>query len=311
MSAPASSRRPAALVDRLLEPASLLTIAVLAVGVGGLFWRWFLAQNEHSWGNDDWSHAYFVPLIGGYILWQRRAGLERTRAVAFWPAIIPLLMGVWTYVYFIAGVPNHFGQGLALVLTIFGLTLLLLGPRAMEHCFTAIAFLVFGITIPEIIMNSLTYPLQDLAATAGHFILRLIGVNADLAGNAITVYDVSTGAPVPLTIAEQCSGMRTVISFLALGATVALVGTRQWWKRVVLVAMAPVVAIGLNASRIAVLGVMSQYNPKFSQGQAHMLIGTLLLVPGFFLYLGVRWSLNMAAPESPPPRTPSKTPRPA
>ena len=292
--------RPLALWDMLLRPATIATVLVLVAGIAALFWRWFLAQHEHSWGNPDWSHAYFVPLISGYIVWQNRAGIERARFAIFWPALIPLLMGVWSYVYFIAGIPNHFGQGLALVLVVFGLTLLLLGPRAMEHCFTAVAFLVFGITVPEIIMNYLTYPLQDLAATGGHFFLRLFGVNADLAGNSITVYNVVTGAPVPLNIAEQCSGMRTVIAFAALSVTIALVATRQWWKRVVLIGIAPVVAVILNAARIAVLGVFSQHDARFSEGEAHILIGTLLLVPGFFAYLGVLWMLNMAAPEAEP-----------
>jgi exosortase len=286
------------LVDMLLRRDTLVMLVIILAGVVALFWRWFLAQHEKSWGNGDWSHAYMVPLISGYLIWQNRRAIERAEFTVYWPGLIPMLMGIWTYVYFIAGIPNHLGQGLALVLVIFGLTLLLLGPRAMEHCFTAIAFLVFGITVPEMIMNLLTYPLQDLAASAGYFILRLFGVNSDLSGNAITVYDLKTGSPIPLTIAEQCSGMRTVIAFVALGVVVALVGTRQWWKRVVLVGLAPVVAVILNAIRIATLGYLSQYNPKFSEGEAHMLIGTLLLVPGFLFYLGVLWALNQAAPEA-------------
>ncbi len=295
-----------ALPDMLLRPGTIAMILILLGGIGALFWRWFLAQNEHSWGNPDWSHAYFVPLISGYIVWQNRVGLERSRLTIFWPGLVPLISGVWTYVYFIAGVPNHFGQGLALVLVVFGLTLLLLGPRAMQHCFTAVAFLIFGITVPEILMNYLTYPLQDWAATGGHFILRLFGVEADRAGNSITVYNSITRAPVPLNIAEQCSGMRTVIAFAALSVTIALVASRQWWKRVVLIGIAPVVAVILNAARIAVLGALSQRDARFSEGEAHMLIGTLLLVPGFFAYLGVLWMLNMAAPEATAPAKPRK-----
>jgi exosortase len=302
----AATQRPAQVVavrpllDRIAEPRNALTILVLFLGIVALFWRWFWAQHQHSWGNGDWSHAYLVPLICVYLLWQNRDGLERARTAIFWPGVLPLVMGVWCYVYFIVGVPNHFGQGLALILTVFGLTLLFLGPRAMEHLFTAIAFLVFGITVPEIIMNYLTYPLQDLAARGGFFILRLINVNCDLSGNLITVV-TSSGDTVPLDVGQQCSGMRTVIAFLALGSAVALVGTRTWWKRVVLVLTALPIAIVLNAMRIATLGVLSLYNPKFSQGQMHMFIGTLLLVPGFFLYLGVLWALNKAVPEDDQP----------
>ncbi len=284
------------LLDMLADRRVIVTILVLLAGIVALFWRWFMAQHEHSWGNGDWSHAYLVPVIAVYLLWQNRAGLERSPMRVFWPGVMPLVMGVWCYVYFIVGVPNHFGQGLALVLTVFGLTLLFLGPRAMEHAFTAIGFLVFGITVPEIVMNYLTYPLQDLAARGGFFILRLLNVNCDLSGNLINVI-TSSGASVPLDVGTQCSGMRTVIAFVALGSAVALVGARTWWKRVVLVVTALPIAIILNAMRIATLGVLSLYNPNFSQGQMHMFIGTLLLVPGFFAYMGVLWSLNKAVPE--------------
>jgi exosortase len=284
------------LLDRLSDRRTLATLIVLLVGIVALFWRWFMAQHEHSWGNGDWSHAYMVPFICVYLLWQNRAGLERARTAVFWPGLMPLVMGVWCYVYFIVGVPNHFGQGLSLILTVFGLTLLFLGPRAMEHLFTAIAFLVFGITVPEIVMNYLTYPLQDLAARGGFFILRLLNVNCDLSGNLINVI-TSSGIAVPLDVGTQCSGMRTVIAFVALGTAVALVGTRTWWKRVVLIITALPIAIILNALRIATLGVLSLYNPNFSQGQMHMFIGTLLLVPGFLFYMGVLWSLNKAVPE--------------
>jgi exosortase len=287
------------LLDRVKEPRNIATLVVLFLGIVALFWRWFFAQNEHSWGNGDWSHAYVVPLISIYLLWQSRIELARMSFTIFWPGVIPIVMGIWSYVYFIAGVPNHFCQGLSLVLTVFGLTLLLLGPRAMEYLFTAVAFLIFGITVPEIIMNYLTYPLMDMAATGGFFILRLFNINADLAGNSITVIN-SVGQPVPMNVGEQCSGMRTVIAFLALGTAVALVGTSQWWKRVILIAMALPTAIVLNAIRIAVLGMLSLKNANFSQGEMHMFIGTVLLVPGFFFYLGILWALNTAVVEAAP-----------
>lgn len=288
--------RAGTLLDRVLQPTSLLMLLAVTVAVVGLFYRWFLSQHGHSWGNGDWSHAYLVPLISVYLIWQNREALERMEFTVFWPGLIPILMGIWTYVYFIAGVPNHFGQGLALILTVFGLTLLLLGPRAMEHLFTGIGYLIFAVTIPELVMNYLTYPLQDFAAQAGFFILRLFGVNADLSGNVINVLR-DNGTIHPLNVATQCSGMRTVIAFVALGVAVALVATRQWWKRIMLLAMALPVAVLLNAIRVAILGVISLYNPKLSEGEAHMFIGTLLLVPGFFLYLAVLWSLNQAVPE--------------
>lgn len=288
----------ATLVDRLRDPQTIIILTLLTLGVIALFHSWFYNQHLHSWGNGDWSHAYLIPLISVYLMWQNRERLARVHAEIYWPGLLPAIMGIWTYVFFIVGVPNHFGQGLSLVLTVFGLTLLMLGPRAMESLFCPIAYLVFGITIPEIVMNYLTYPLQDMAASGGFILLRMLGVSCYLAGNVIWV-DTAAGSH-PLNVAEQCSGMRMVIAFFALGFAVALVGTQMWWKRVVLVAAALPVAVVLNVVRVAVLGLLTLRDPSFSQGDAHTFIGTILLIPGFFIYLGVLAAMHKSVPESEP-----------
>ena len=103
-----------------------------------LYFRWFLSQHAHSAGSADWSHAYLVPLIAGYIVWSRRQAISQLRPTAFWPGLAPLTLGVVCYFFFIVGIPNHMLQGFSLVLTIFGLTLLLLGPRMMQALFVPI-----------------------------------------------------------------------------------------------------------------------------------------------------------------------------
>jgi exosortase/archaeosortase family protein len=52
------------------------------------------------------------------------------------------------------------------------------------------------------------------------------------------------------------------------------------------------VAIFLNVIRVAVLGLLSLADEKLAAGEAHTFIGTLLLIPGLFLFLGVVWALK-------------------
>lgn len=284
------------LVPRLTDPTTLVMIGLLAAAIGLLFHAWFYNQHRHSWGNPDWSHAYLVPLISGYLIWHNREKIERARTGVFWPGLVAVLMGIVSYVFFLVGTPTHLGQGLALVLTIFGVTLTLLGPAVMPWLFLPIAYLGFAITVPELIMNYLTYPLQDLAARGGYVLLNTCGVRCDIQGNVINIVRADLSV-FPLNVAEQCSGMRMVIAFLALSVAVALVGTNLWWKRVVLMAMGVPVAVALNIVRVAVLGAVSQVNPDLSTGEAHTFIGTLLLFPGFLLFMGVLVALNKAVPE--------------
>jgi len=287
------------LLDLLRDPLNGLMIGLLLLGMVFLFWRWFVNQSLHSWGNPDWSHAYLVPFISLYILWQSRAEFADCPRRVFWPGLIPLLLSVWCFVFFTVGsASTHLGQGLAVILCVFGIALLLLGPMAMRTLFLPIAYLGFAVTLPEMVMIKLTFPLQLFAAEGGYIALRMVGVQADLSGNIINVTNPTTLVTSPMSVAEACSGMRMLIAFVALGAAIALVATRVWWKRIALLLLAIPVALFLNIIRVAVLGVLTLWDGQLSQGEAHTFIGTLLLVPGFMLYMAIVWALHKAVPET-------------
>lgn len=284
------------LLSRAAQPASLVKIGVLLAAFVVYFWNWILSQHLHSWGNHDWSHAYLVPVISLYLIWQRREELSRVGAATYWPGLAPMLLGLVSYPFFIVGVPNHMGQGYSMILTLFGMVLVLLGPGMMRHLFLPIAYLVFMVTIPELVMIKITFKLKQWAAEGGDVLLQILGVNVTRKGTMLEITN-SAGEKHPLDVADACSGMSMLIAFVALGAAVALVGCRFWWQRVVLVLLAAPIALLLNVLRIAVLGMLTLWDPNLATGEAHTLIGTLLLVPGFILYMSIVWALNKAVPE--------------
>jgi exosortase len=198
-----------------------------------------------------------------------------------------MLAGIFGYVFFNVGYPNHMFQAASMVMTLGAALLLMLGPGIFRFLALPVVFLLFMSTISEAVMNVVTFPLQLLASKGAWLILALLGkplgYGVEVAGNNLTLYPAS-GAPVPLNVAEQCSGMRMVIAFIALASAYALLGCRGGWERLALVLIASPVAILMNVVRVAVLGLLSLIDPKLAEGQAHMLIGTLLLVPALGLY---------------------------
>lgn len=277
--------------------------ALLTLGFSALFFRWLRTQADHSAHElEDWGHAFVVPLISAYLIWQRRHLILREPVGVFWPGILPLVLGVVCYFFFLVGVPNHMLQGFSLVLTLAGTALFITGPRVFHHLFVPIAFLLFAITISKQIMEKVTFPLQLLASKGAYFILKLISLPGDwyfvdVKGNVLEIR--FRGVAIPLNVAEACSGMRMVIAFIALGAAVAIFSCRHWWQRIALLLLAVPVALLMNTIRVAVLGLVSLVDPKLASGDAHMLIGTILLVPGLFLFLGVVWALNKMVTDAP------------
>lgn len=285
-----------------LTPTGLVVVGVLGAAFAALFHHFFYVQNFQAWTSPDWSHSYFVPLISLYILWTRRADLAGVRARVFWPGLLPLVLGIACYALFqmVTALNNHMLRGFSMILSLFGLVLLLMGPRFMAVAALPIGYLVFGVTLAERIMRPLTFELQLVASHGAASLLNLVGVACDLRGNVLEIQSSEAASGfIPLAVAEACAGMRMVIGFVALAAAVALVGAKHWWQRVTLLMLAVPVAVLMNICRVAALGALVLVNPAFSAGDSHMVVGYILLVPAFLLYMGIAWSLNRVVIEPP------------
>lgn len=288
--------RPAQGIGGLFTPEGVVMLVLLMVAFGGLFFRWFKVQNlVSSTQIEDWGHAYFIPVISGYLVWRHRTTLARLQPSVFWPGLAPLVLGVMCYFLGVVGIKNHMFQGFALILTVLGAAILILGPAFLRFVFLPIAFLVFAVTVSEKIMIELTFPLQLTASQGGFFVLSMIGAisgfNVEVNGNLLKIID-STGAEHPLDIAAACSGMRMVVAFFALGATTAILGCKLWWQRTALMLLAAPIAILINIGRVSVLGLLSLADSDLASGEAHTFIGTLLLIPGLGLFMLVVWILK-------------------
>lgn len=288
-----------------VEPSARtwIAIGVVAAGFVALYFRWLWTQHRISWGAlDDWGHVYLIPFVSWYLIRQNWRALMNTRMGTFWPGLAPFVLGIVSYFFFVVGIPNHMSQGFSLILTLAGATLLLLGPGAFRYLFLPIAFLVFIVQISPQIMSTVTFQLQLIASKGAEVVLAVIGAAAGFAvtrdGNLLEV--IGNGPPQRLNVAEACSGMRMVIAFLALAAIVAVFSCRFWWQRSAILMLAIPVAVLLNVIRVSVLGLLTLVNVHLAQGNAHMLIGMVLLVPGLFLFLGAVWALNHAVTEESP-----------
>jgi len=281
----------------LFTRTGLMLTVFATLSFVGLFFRWFYHQAEISLNApEDWGHAFVIPLISGYMLWQHREKIVATTPQLFWPACVPFFLGIQAYAYNLFNVHNHMLQGMSLILTLGSLVLWMLGPAMLRFLFLPIAYLVLMITVAEGIMLTVTFKLQLIASQGSWLILNLIGnpfgwFEVEIDGNTLMMM-TSDGQMHPMNVAEACSGMRMVVAFYALAVAVALMGSTHWWQRIALVLLAGPVAVFMNMIRVTVLGLLMMVNPDLAAGDAHTVIGTLLLVPSLGLFLGMAWMLN-------------------
>ncbi len=264
-------------------------VRILAVGASfcAFFYHFLLNQVEIS-RDPDWSHAYLIPAISAYYVYEHRRRIFSLPVRVNWLGLPLMLLGMGLYLFFTLGpTTNHTLQGAAMICTLLGLVLLLLGARLWWALMFPVLYLSMGVRMPPRLLLMVTPTLQVWASKGSYFLLNLLGYDTDLSGTVLTVYH--GGRTLPLNVAEACSGMRMIVAFIALGIAMAFLTCKAWWQRLALIFMGVPVAIFVNVLRVASLGIASTINPDLARGEAHVFIGTLWLIPAILIYLGLVW----------------------
>lgn len=273
----------------------LLGLGLLAALVA-VFWVFVEGQFRMALeAPADWGHTLIVPFISGYFVYLRKDELLAKPFTANWLGLPIVIFGVAFYVASTFGpswfVLHHNARGLSIGITLFGLSLQLLGWRATRIMLFPLAYWVaFGQTVSDRLLQVVTQSMQDWSALGAFGLLKLFGVDVERGGNVITVF--VNGEPNQLNVAEACSGMRMLVAFLALGVAIAYTGLSVTWQRVALVLSGVPVAIGVNVLRVFTLGILSLWDANFASGDFHSFVGLVWLVPALMLYLGIMWFLR-------------------
>ena len=209
-------------------------------------------------------------------------------------ALASLLFGLAMFAFGIWPGQNQFVQGCAMILTLFGAVLMLSGWRIMKYAWFPIAYLICGIPWPPLVYSYIASPLQTLAAKVAVVTLRFTGVTAYRSGTKINMASSSVTEPMrTLNVAEACAGLRSLMTFITVGVAVAFLSARPLWQKIIISASAVPIAIFCNVMRVAGQGLLDHYvSQQLSQSFAHQFVGIVMLVPAFFMILGVGWLLD-------------------
>lgn len=312
-STPASNLAQASAHAPFISKSGKLWIAV--IGLLMVVFHWHLIRRMVLIALDDpnWSHMLIIPFISIYYIHLKRQQLMATpRRVCLW-GLPFIILGLAGYVLGIYPIRNDMASGYSMILTIFGVCLLLLGPAMMRTLWFPIAFMVFAIKISPAIWSVISGQMQSFAARGSYLILDLTsslsGMYVTLQGSTLYLDYGQLNAPTPMNVAEACGGMRMLMAFLALGVALAFLFPRTWWQRFIMVSLAAPIAIFVNALRVAVLGWLHLVNPELVHGDAHIFIGMLMLIPAAGLLMLVGWCLDkMIIHEGKQPQPPAPLP---
>ena len=241
-----------------------------------------------DWLDDpNYSHGFLVPGLSAYFVWDRRQTLAGLRPQPHWGGLVFLCCGLGMLLL------GHLGAELflmrsSMVVVLTALVWYLLGRPYVHALAFPLAFLLFMIPLPAILLNTITLPLQLLATQVSTFALQLVHLPVYREGNIIYLPHTT------LEVAEACSGLRSLISLLALAVVFAYITQRRVSTRWLLVLSAVPIALVANACRIWGTGVLAhRYGTQAAEGFYHTFAGWLVFVVAFGLLLGEACLLSL------------------
>ena len=255
----------------------LIALLILA-GV----YRGVLPDMANQWYEDaNYSHGFIVPLIAGYFLYERRRELGAVLVEPWWPGLALVLFGLLQLMIGWVGT-EFFTMRSSLVVTLAGMTLFFFGKRLFRLTLMPLAYLMFMVPLPYIIYDMIAFPLKLFVTRVSIASLKLMGVVVMREGNIIML---------PLTtleVADACSGIRSLISLLALAVAYAFFLNISPLRRGVLILAAIPIAISANALRVIVTGLLAQYwGAQAAEGFFHEFAGMAVFVVAIVLMIAL------------------------
>ena len=256
-------------------------------------------QLIHLWSNsDDYSHGFFVIPIAVFMVWQNRQHILTLPVKSLWAGFPIFLIGIIIY-YICFVIRFHTLMNLSMILIILALFFFLSGWQITRAVFFPILFLLFMLPIPSAYYILLTNPLKLMITNISATIIGFMGIPVFQEGNLLFF------ANTHLEVAEACSGVRSLYSYLMLGCLFAML-SKQLSKKIILILSTVPLAILVNIMRVTGTGILaSYYGPKVAQGFFHEFTGFFLFAIGLILLFAEFYLLDFkkSKTQNPKPKT--------
>lgn len=216
----------------------LTALGALSLAILTIFHRDAIGMASIWWNSAPFTHCLLmVPMIG-WLVAQRVPQLRTLTPVYWWPALVWLAGGGFTWLVGEAAGVGLFRQ-LGLILMLQGAVGAALGEKLVRGLLFPLGYALLLVPFGE----ELVPLLQTFTAKISIILLHLVGLEAQIEGVFIT-----TRAGF-FEVAEECSGVNFLIAMLAYSVFAAHLCFRSWTRRITFVAAALATTILANAVR--------------------------------------------------------------
>lgn len=245
---------------------TLIAFLTAAIYIPTFIWMWGRWFAEESY----YSHGILMPIVVIFLILFKKDELKNLKPelnkwglLLIGMSLLIHLVSAWTKIYFTSG--------FSLILLILGLVLYFLGIEYFKKLFYPILFLLFMVPMPMVMIANVSLKLKLFAAQCSTWLLNNIGIAAVRDGSTIRT------AHSQMMVEGPCSGLRSLISLLALGALVAYFMKGKTVKKCLLLVLSVPIAICANIFRVTLLTSAAEiYGLEFVEGWFHDFSGFLV-----------------------------------
>ncbi len=228
-----------------------LSIIVLLIVLGYMqIFQWMYGR--YIGADSYYSHGLLVPFVSLFLIWHKRELLTTLPQQQSWAGLVVIvfalvlhILGTVLYIFAVSG--------FSLFFLAIGLTLFLFGREITKVILFPLLFLFFMFPLPMAVIGLISFPLKIFAAKAGTCIVSILGV---------PVYREGFNIFIPaghLMVGNPCSGLRSLIAFLALGSVFAYMAPLSTAKKRFLFFLSMPIALLSNIMRVPTLILVSHY----------------------------------------------------
>lgn len=241
-----------------------------------MFDRWWVRDSYYS-------HGILIPAVSIFLIYQIKDELAKIEFKESPWGMRLIIAGV--ALHLLASHPNvrvYFVSGFSMLFVISGIVLYLYGEELFKKIAFPLAFLVFMIPLPLVVINKLSLQLKMFAAEMAETVLNNMRIPAIRDGSIIRMRHAN------VVVDDVCSGLRSLISLTALGSIFAYWLKGPVWKKVILFLSTIPIAIVTNMCRVVLLASISEiWGTEYADGLVHDVTGFMVFALAFVMLYAV------------------------
>jgi len=237
---------------------------------------------RYTAANSYYSHGFLIPIIVIFLIY-KNYGKVKPRKKGYGKFGFYLILFSQVIHIFALVADIHFISGLSLILFIWGVAYYFYSN--VQSILFPLTYLLFMIPLPLPWIKAISLPVKFLVVNSSSKLATAMGIPVLKSGFYI---HLPNGM---LLIGDPCSGLRSLISFLALGALIGYLHEAKLWIRVFLFLLVIPVALFANMFRVIFLIFVSYFgSPSYASPGTpiHDLSGISVFILGLLFVLLIK-----------------------